>query len=98
MGKIWQESEMKQAAAVQISLLLLYQSISEVSSAGSPPLHKHQSSCQDIASTMKVGADATLFCSLAKFSYLPTPLLSYSVFKKALITLIIIHSSSVERK
>lgn len=36
---------MRQAAALQISLLIFYQSISKVSSPGSLVLHEHQSFC-----------------------------------------------------
>ena len=57
---------MRQAAAVQIFLPLFYQSIPKISSAGSLALHKHQSFCQDVGSTLNGGAEATLFSPSAK--------------------------------
>lgn len=56
--------KMRQAAVVQMSLLLFDQSVHEVSGAGS--LHKHQSFCQDAGSTFNGGAEATLFGPSAK--------------------------------
>lgn len=64
MGEVLQSPRMRQAAAVQISLLLFDQSIPGVPGAGS--LHKHQSFCQDAGSTFNGGAEATLFGPLAK--------------------------------
>ena len=60
MGEALASPGMRHAAAVQISTLLFYQSIPEVSSPRSLDLHKHQSFCQDVDSTFSVGAKATL--------------------------------------
>lgn len=57
---------MRQAAAAQISMLLVYQSIPKVSSSQSLDLHNHQSFCQDVDSTFSTEAVASLFSCSAK--------------------------------
>lgn len=61
MGKALASPGTSQVAALQIALLLFYQSTPVVSSPESLALHKHQSFCQEVGSTFSVGIEATPF-------------------------------------